>query len=353
MNKIKVTCAAVGCLSVLGLAGGVAYQSGAFNWKETAALTDANASLDEEDNVRLTVNNENLSIKKLNSYSDNYGNVYMTYSYAFTPSNTTRTDVTGDIQFVRDYYNSIEYYLALDVHNYNQTFTITKKADFSVQARITLTSVANPEVQGTILVDCAQKFYGFRNTEADVYYSSRALDVSTWTTSEQTENEKQLVTDLNNALGAIDITMTGLVDPITTNQYTIPLNFSNFENLTHRLDGYVVSNTGTNGADFVAANIPVNYGSAIFAIQPTYRRVSINELRNALATDTATLTEAEIEELESYDYIGIKILEIRHYTMLGKEAESRQNIVFYLPISEVTLGVKPTAIIIDGSSIVF
>ena len=232
MNKFKIGTSLCCCAALFGIVGGVAVKTKGFQqWNFTSKEISQN---DIKDDIQSQEVVENMTVAMMAKTENNDGTTSYKYSYALGPSDATRLHMTGALSFVEANLQgeNINNYLSFTVNESEKTFTITKKADFSHQAKFVLTCDANPSVNAVITLDCKQYFTGYNDFSEKTY--------------------RQLVTEDDSVIGAeilADMESEAGVNNLSE-AYTIalenPYRLEHIEQVaTHYLTGNDINNMST------------------------------------------------------------------------------------------------------------
>lgn len=316
-KKIGVAIASLSCVTLLGLIGIVGCKTKA-----------SYSAIDDSDFKTEVSDMSGISIKAMSKVENPDGTVSITYSYTFTPASTNRIELVGALSFAQQTDLDVSTYLSYSINNSAQTFTITKLRDFSIQALFTLTSRANPSVSAVITIDCKQRL------------SLNAISggIVDYTEDNLTGEEMCYLLEYE----TVSLTSTYTIPLVKGTDYTVDFEISN-------LKLYVDYDDGVINKTFPASLINLNTYEESVSLS-TFQVEAVPAI-----ISNGYLSESEIEQIESEDFVEgyfyYDFTETVNYK--NEDLVLNYKIIYSFDNETISWGTKPSAINVEGGSIVF
>lgn len=320
-----VLCCSTALVSILG--GYLLTKNlGLFNWGGQVINQNENQSSELE----TTQTTEHMSVMLMNKVSNQDGTVSYTYTFAVSPDSSTRKDISGTLAFSDDF-EGIDDYLSFSIDNLNSTFTVTKKADFSHQAILSLSCNADPSVKATITFDCKQYFKGFNDVTEKTY---RQL---------LTENNSLLFNGIKND-GALTINASNF-----STVYTIPTNTN------YRVEEITVTNlkyiTGDDIENMSDSGLTIDNNYAISQVN-LKGNVTLQSLHDAVYSDTALMPGTNALTYSSKELFGIGYDLQLTYNVASVIKSFTAHMVVVANTSDLDFGL-PTGLSVESNHVTF
>lgn len=320
-----VLCCSTALVTILG--GYFLTNRSIFNWGKPE--TNQNQMITNSD-IQTTEILENMSVKLLKKTTNNDGSISYEYSYSVLPEGSTRKDITGNLFFI-DESEGIDDYLIFTIDEVKSTFTITKKADFSHQAKLELSCNANPNVKASITIDCKQYFKGFNNVNEKTYH--------------------QLLSDENSVLIS-DIETDGgtTIDAnYFSTEYTIPINAQyRIDQVKATLNGYV---TGDDIESMSDSGVTIT-DSFTIAQADLKGDFTLENLQNAVYNDSAFMEGTDAYTFSQSAYFGVSYDLAITYNSDNAIKVFTAHMIAVAETSDLDFGV-PTEIDVESDTVIF
>ncbi len=340
-NVGGIIAGSIATVLLLGLIGGVAYKSEGFrNWniKEWFNTSKSEETTEKTSEEGLETDAEGANVNLLSTYSNDDGSVTYVYGYEFNSNSVTRKGVTASLSFVDANVNdNVSNYLTVEVDNTNQTFSLTKSADFSHQIKLELVSTANSDVKATIKIDCVQKFLGFEAASSmSVNYD---LDDGDFVA-------KDNLNDILTYMGAFNVSST----------YSIAGNFTpSLDSWSLTLNGMKASNSQMTVSSIMNCNSDSFSDFNCDSTDADFNELEISKasLIAGVDQDSLSYSDAVINEIEATDIYGVDMTLTLNVSVGNNTKTFAVNIYAYTDVSDFTLGIEPTSIVPEAYEIVF
>ncbi len=119
------------------------------------------------DDEEVSIINQGITIKKLNTVTNHDGSVTKTFDYKIEPANATNKSVTLSAKYIDG--NDCSSIVTLDSDESKQTISITCKADFDKVINVTVVSDDNLSVKSIITLNYVKKLKSFNSKSEDNY----------------------------------------------------------------------------------------------------------------------------------------------------------------------------------------
>ena len=329
--KRKTKIGAVLCCStaLVSIVGGylLSKNIGLFNWNNQTHQNENefnDTSLVTEQCV------ENMRVALMNKTANQDGSISYTYSFAITPENATRKDISGALSFI-DGTEGIDEFLAFSIDQTNMQFTITKKADFNHRAQLVLKCNADPSVKATITLDCKQHFLGFNDVSEKTY--------------------RQII-DENNSVSMSSLKVDAATELNASNFstiYTIRTNTAyRIEQMTATVTGYL---TGDALNDMSDSGLTLDNTYAINQIDLT-NDLSLSAFANAVYSDSGKMPGTDALTFSQRDYFGVAYDIAMVYNVDNVIKTYTAHMIIAASTSDLDFGV-PTGLSVESNSISF
>lgn len=145
----KITTAVLACL----LIGGVAAIGGKVYHDSTKKEPGVIETIPGDEDVSIKQNG--ITIKKLNSVTNQDGSVTKTFTYTISPVNATNKAISASAKYADG--TACTDVVTVSTNTSNQTISITCKKDFGKVINVTITSLANSSATATIKLNYTKK----------------------------------------------------------------------------------------------------------------------------------------------------------------------------------------------------
>ena len=327
--KKKTKIGAMLCCStaLVSILGGYLFMrnSSIFNFNNQASDIEK-----KNDNIETTIEAEKMTVKHLTTVYNRNGTISYTYSYIITPNNATHQNINGELSFI-DGTQGVEDYLTFSINQETKQFTITKLADFSHQARLTLRAVTDPNVYANVTIDCKQHFLGYNSTVEKTY------------TKVLTSGDPIVYDEIADD-GARSVNATNF-----STEFTIPTT-----------EHWSVSNVRVYDKKYISGNTEDEMMNVDLTIDESFAfydetftdEFTLQDLYDMVLTDSALFSDEQIAECSHKKLFGIWYIYEFTYLTAGVEKTLNSRMFVYTNTSNLNLG-NPTKIEVEEPNVVF